>query len=1239
MVEELKLDVKDFNPLSEIHDDDRFMMTQAANAHFAASMPFKTFKEKVLQPIIENSRPGRMGCEIFTSVDEYKALTEYDPKTMYVIIENSQITQAFLGEYPFNVGGGGESGIPIEHVFVDLETLVLELGENKQLTATYEPSAATNTTLSWTTSNRLVATVSNGLVTSVGKGECIIKVKARSGAFAECAVTVEITLIGLSFSSDNNKLVSGYTTQLEPIPVPENASLYLTYSSSDTSIATVDQTGLVTPVASAGEVTIAAVNKNGVRSSIAMTIAPFAVSVSCQGIDKTDNSVSSIFSKWELAKKGSPTHYKYTETINENGTESTLQSVDWTPIPNDGIVDIELYAEFGYKYINWSFKNADDSYEEVIVTPVLYKEPDLVTYNFDVDVQCTPEQAQAMSMEIPYYKYDKKFVYCLRNDDNLQSLWRNGFRYVNREWNGRVRKFVPHTDEEVLKLDIANKLKAPRRLGYTNGCGVLIPFSFDCAGQVQDDKHVLTWSNESTLNAVKESDILKHKDYGGHFILHNLAFYDDDPVKPKFEHDYSYPLQRDRQIIFDNFGYTSVGFANPDGDWWYTRPCIKDPKTLLLSGNSKALDVDPHDVYGKPAHRKSYSWDSDLSNVPLSEIRNTLLVGYMFSNNAPFTVNLWKTQYQMALSGNPTLATELTHGLDHEDAGGLPERLKSNLEFFDEIFDTVGTNGSDCIWLCSMDEAIEYMYYQRVAKITKTLTQTGCRFTINIQIPDYLSFKTYSVMIKNLPVTAVVTHGQGITSFHKNMNTGLINFGYSLDTTERAARYVQQYLNDPTNDNLDKAWYFTKQLGEFQTPYAAQLPELDEKPILASVSIPDNLTSNKAVLTTINSNKEYGEANSLELSTNEDFSNFVSYKLSWHNGHKYYDPVDVSCKNNDWDIELPFLFNQPQTLYCRLRNIYGMSNVKNAVVLIERIEGINDPEIDIIPNLQFKHDEYVEFEIRYANISAFRYKLDQGIYSEWGSLVSNLDIPMSVGNHTVVIQGKNNLDETIEKTVNIEFTGKQRIILFANVSTSGIVDGVGFVNKIRVAVTKNENIYDLDGNAIGQKLGQFYPYYGEQMDLFRNKYGITAEVDITEAHWEIPDLTEENGKYPNILITNGGGSKEITMYGGIYPDSTYQTVKYFIDMPAGNYKVKMLLSAKDNPSYKYPNIIRTQNQTISIPSEDSAKVINNNQHWYEFNNVVVDDDGLLLISQYTDAVFTEGLDRLSPIVLLEITKI
>lgn len=42
-------------------------------------------------------------------------------------------------------------------------------------------------------------------------------------------------------------------------------------------------------------------------------------------------------------------------------------------------------------------------------------------------------------------------------------------------------------------------------------------------------------------------------------------------------------------VLHSKFGYTSVTYANPDGDPYYTQPCIKDPKTLLMSGGGAAF--------------------------------------------------------------------------------------------------------------------------------------------------------------------------------------------------------------------------------------------------------------------------------------------------------------------------------------------------------------------------------------------------------------------------------------------------------------------------------------------------------------------------------------------------------------------------------------------------------------------------------------------------------------------------
>lgn len=1150
---------------------------------------------------------------------------------------------------------------PVRSLAITNKITSLDVGETHQFQYALTPSNATNRTVLWDSSNTDVATIENGLVKAIKKGDVTIQLSSlQGGKKDDNVIRIIIPATNLTIQGAA-KIVAGYDYQLSYIPTPVDADVYtLRWSVSEPTMATVSDTGMVRSLVQSGIFNVILQEpKHNLTTSMGVTVVPFAVEVSCTNIDKTDNSVSSIFSKWQLTKKGAPTHYKYTETIKENGTESTLQSVDWTPIPADGVVDIELYAEFGYKYINWQFKNEDNSYQEDIVAPIFYKEPELITYNFDVNVQCTQEEAETMSMEIPYYKYDKKFTYCLRNDDNLTSLWRMAFRYCNREYLPKKIKRYERTDGEMNLLSMADKRRSPRRLGYTDGCDTLIPFVFDTAGVVETELGLSFESGNAT--EVQREDILKHKDYGGHFILHNMNFLTSDPIKQKYENDYTYPLQRDRNVLHSKFGYTSVTYANPDGDPYYTQPCIKDPKTLLMSGGGAAFYTPeslannekgttygerfPASVshYGLPAHRTAFSWDSNLSNVPLSEIRNTLNTSYVYSENHPFRSNLWRTQHQLASLGKPTLATELTHGLGYniEPNGSISDEntalLRKDLSFFEEIFDIAGANGSDTIWFCSADEAIEYMYYQRVAKISKLITSTGCKFIINITIPDYLSYKTYSAIIRNLPETAIVTRGKGVTSFSKNMKTGLINFGYSTDTTERASRYVQKYLENPTNDNLDNAWYFTRLLGELQTPYSSQLPVFNEVPVISSVSCPETVTVAKLSLTTVNANKEFGEANFLDVSDSETFSNVQSYSIP-SGTHKWYDSLDDSCLSNTFEVDIKPLFEVVQNVFVRLRNVYGYSNTEKVSVKVIRVDGVNDPLIELTPNAQFKYDDHIECAIYYENINEFRYKVDEGEFTVWSRMADSVDIPLAKGIHIITIQGRNNLNEVVEKVVNVNFTGKHRVVLFGNVTTAGIVDSVGYVNKVSNAEAGVPQILDLEGVQIGKEVGKYYKYNKTIIDKFRAKYGISLEVNITPAYWESPTFIDENGLYPNNLIVNSG-KKEIQLYGGIRTDSTQQAVKYLTEMPAGNYKVKLLLSAKTHTAYKYPNIIRVQNQLIQIPAVDSSKVINNNQYWYEFNDVIVDEDGFLLISQYSDVTFAGALDRLSPIVLMEITKI
>ena len=119
-------------------------------------------------------------------------------------------------------------------------------------------AAAEALTLEWATSNESVATVDGtGLVTAVGAGEADITVTiAETEISAVCSVTVEVKAEGVAAPETLDFTVGDEGKNLDAKIIPEDATnVTLQYESSDEAIATVDETGVVTPV-SAGKCVI-----------------------------------------------------------------------------------------------------------------------------------------------------------------------------------------------------------------------------------------------------------------------------------------------------------------------------------------------------------------------------------------------------------------------------------------------------------------------------------------------------------------------------------------------------------------------------------------------------------------------------------------------------------------------------------------------------------------------------------------------------------------------------------------------------------------------------------------------------------------------------------------------------------------------------------------------------------------------------------------------------------------------
>ena len=160
-------------------------------------------------------------------------------------------------------------------VALNKTTLTLDIGRTSNLRATVYPSNAANKKCTWRSSNTSVATVdSNGKVTAKQVGTATITVKTANGKTASCNVTVQAvqavpTSVSLNKTSLTLDVSKSYT--LAKTVSPSNAVTSYTWSSSNTSVATVDGNGKVT-AKKAGTATITVKTSNGKTATCKVTV-------------------------------------------------------------------------------------------------------------------------------------------------------------------------------------------------------------------------------------------------------------------------------------------------------------------------------------------------------------------------------------------------------------------------------------------------------------------------------------------------------------------------------------------------------------------------------------------------------------------------------------------------------------------------------------------------------------------------------------------------------------------------------------------------------------------------------------------------------------------------------------------------------------------------------------------------------------------------------------------------------
>ncbi|MCR4651794.1 MAG: Ig-like domain-containing protein [Lachnospiraceae bacterium] len=168
-------------------------------------------------------------------------------------------------EITITVSGSASADVAVKSVKITGAKDAMNVGETLDLGATVTPSNATNPAISWSVDDSSVATVSSsGRVTALKAGT--VKVTATSVANSSISDTVsivveshepQVTRLTVEYEGSTN-LKIGSTLQLQAnVQAEEGADTSVTWTSSNTSVATVDSAGLVTAVAK-GEAVIKA---------------------------------------------------------------------------------------------------------------------------------------------------------------------------------------------------------------------------------------------------------------------------------------------------------------------------------------------------------------------------------------------------------------------------------------------------------------------------------------------------------------------------------------------------------------------------------------------------------------------------------------------------------------------------------------------------------------------------------------------------------------------------------------------------------------------------------------------------------------------------------------------------------------------------------------------------------------------------------------------------------------------
>ncbi|MCR5547527.1 MAG: Ig-like domain-containing protein [Bacteroidales bacterium] len=157
--------------------------------------------------------------------------------------------------------------VSVTELSLEPKTLSMKRGDSQALTLTITPSDATDKAISWSSSTPSVATVNDGVVTAIKGGTSTITATATNGVSASCIVTVFVAPTGVTVTPETLTLEEKTSGKVTATVLPDDVTdKTVLWSSSNPSVATVSENGIVQAL-TPGTADIIATTKDGAFSA------------------------------------------------------------------------------------------------------------------------------------------------------------------------------------------------------------------------------------------------------------------------------------------------------------------------------------------------------------------------------------------------------------------------------------------------------------------------------------------------------------------------------------------------------------------------------------------------------------------------------------------------------------------------------------------------------------------------------------------------------------------------------------------------------------------------------------------------------------------------------------------------------------------------------------------------------------------------------------------------------------